>query len=223
MEQAETAAGNDSSESRILRKAEELFLKYGYSRVTVDEIAGELGMSKKTIYSHFSGKKALMRTVVRLNQEGLVAGVDAVLAEGNRGYAEKLKAVFGILSGFFSKITEVFLADMKRHCPDILRQINDFKKRMSSERIARILNEGMKNGMIRTDMNPDLLGRIYMRIFETLILPENPEEAVYPAIDMFDAVIRILYGGVLTDAGRKSFEKANHPAAIMAIPGMRSR
>ena len=49
---------------KILHKAEEMFLQFGFSRVTMEEIAMELGMSKKTLYRFFPGKEQLLKEMI---------------------------------------------------------------------------------------------------------------------------------------------------------------
>ena len=49
---------------RIVATAERIFLRSGFSRVLMDDLARELGMSKKTLYSHFASKEELLRAVL---------------------------------------------------------------------------------------------------------------------------------------------------------------
>jgi AcrR family transcriptional regulator len=75
------ARGEPEVRQRILRAAETLFLTHGFSRITMDELAGELGMSKKTLYAHFAGKEDLFRAVADRFVGELRADLTAIVAD----------------------------------------------------------------------------------------------------------------------------------------------
>ena len=75
---------------RILRKAEEHFLKLGYSKVTMNEIAEDLGMSKKTLYAHFESKEELLKTIVFKLRDERIAKIDKLLDDKQIDFIEKL-------------------------------------------------------------------------------------------------------------------------------------
>jgi AcrR family transcriptional regulator len=55
---------DSETRQRILSTAQQIFLKTGFSKVTMDELANELGMSKKTLYKHFSSKEDLLKVIM---------------------------------------------------------------------------------------------------------------------------------------------------------------
>ena len=55
---------SDTKRRAILRAAEEIFLEVGYERTSMDAVAGKAGVSKQTVYSHFSGKEDLFRECI---------------------------------------------------------------------------------------------------------------------------------------------------------------
>jgi AcrR family transcriptional regulator len=195
---------------RILRTSEELFLRHGFSRITVEEIARELEMSKKTIYKYFKNKKSIIRQVITWNQAELMDKIDRVLLQDNTDFIEKLRSILQVLTSFLSKISETFVTDLKRHGPEIWGLINEFKKKMRSERVRRILHEGIEKGIIRADIDPELIVIIYFHIVEHLFIPENLYELSYSSKDIFEAVMKIIYGGILTESGRSSFLKGGY-------------
>jgi AcrR family transcriptional regulator len=193
--------------SRILRKAEELFFMHGFSRVTIDEIVRELGMSKKTIYRYFSNKKEIIQAVVSLNQDELIGKIDGVLGDETVDYVQRLKTVFGVLSIFFSKISGTIIEDLKRHLPDIWKSVAEFKQKMSLERISKILNEGIQRGLFRKDIDKRLILLTYRTLLEGVILQNRQGEIPFPENEIFEAIIKILYSGILTESARKTFFK----------------
>jgi AcrR family transcriptional regulator len=88
---AANSAANDELSNRILGQARADFLTHGYSAVTMDAIATELGISKKTLYQHFSSKDALIRDVILGLSREIRAEADALLRHRRLNFAEKLR------------------------------------------------------------------------------------------------------------------------------------
>src|SRR5246127_811057 len=55
---------NDSIRQRIVAAARAHFFNHGFRSVTMDDLAAELGISKKTLYAHFASKSALLEAVL---------------------------------------------------------------------------------------------------------------------------------------------------------------
>ncbi|MBN1696307.1 MAG: TetR/AcrR family transcriptional regulator [Spirochaetales bacterium] len=190
---------------RILGFSEKLFLKHGFSRITVDEIARELCMSKKTIYKYFKNKKAIIREIIKWNQTRLTETLDEIISEKDSDFIDRLKSILHTLTSFLAKLSEPLVSDLKRHNPEIWNLIHEFKKKMSFGRIERVLQEGREKGLIRADIDPQLIILIYFHIIEHIIIPENLYEFSFSAKDIFEAVMKIMYSGILTEEGRTSF------------------
>ena len=65
---------------KIISKSEELFLSLGFKSVTMDDIANAIGISKKTIYAHFSNKTALVEVVIFETLDHIYEGIDKINA-----------------------------------------------------------------------------------------------------------------------------------------------
>ena len=82
---------------RILKQAEQLFLQFGYSKVTMDEIAANLGMSKKTLYKFFPSKEELVREIIYKMRCGVKDYIDDLLANNEMDFVEKLKRLMNLI------------------------------------------------------------------------------------------------------------------------------
>src|SRR5690606_15607519 len=80
--------------SKILKGAEELFLRYGLRSITMDEISRHLGMSKKTLYQYFSDKDDIVWSVTRQHLLRQQAQFDAVATESKNSVEELVKLSF---------------------------------------------------------------------------------------------------------------------------------
>lgn len=132
---------------RLMEKAEELFVRRGYKAVTMDEIAKKAGISKMTIYGHFSSKEELF--------------LEVVLSLMDRSYLfieNKIKEISGVLGkihflmGFNMETSKddslAFYHDVMT-LPYVKEKILEEKYRMSKILFEEIINEGVAKGEIR--------------------------------------------------------------------------
>ncbi|MBN2531434.1 MAG: TetR/AcrR family transcriptional regulator [Spirochaetales bacterium] len=196
---------HDETRKRIISKAEELFLKYSFSRVTVDEIVRNLGMSKKTLYRYFPNKKAVIQAVIQMNQAELINNIDNLVQNKDIDYMERLKQIFKVLSYFFSKIPGFVIEDLKNHLPDIWKSIREIKRTVSRNWIRKIIIEGSEKGFFRKDIDPGLIISIYFFFIEEYFLQKSTLEDSFSIKDKLEAIFKIFYSGILTGPARKSF------------------
>lgn len=132
---------------RLMEKAEELFVRRGYKAVTMDEIAKKAGISKMTIYGHFSSKEELF--------------LEVVLSLMDRSYLfieNKIKEISGVLGkihflmGFNMETSKdyslAFYHDVMT-LPYVKEKLLEEKYRMSKILFEEIINEGVAKGEIR--------------------------------------------------------------------------
>ena len=108
--------GAGEARERILRAAEELFLGHGFGRVTMDELAAELRMSKKTLYQHFASKEELCAAVLERAFVVIDAELGRVLGEEGLDFAERLTRFVRVVAARFEGAGP-FLRDLRREAP----------------------------------------------------------------------------------------------------------
>ncbi|GAB3797297.1 TetR/AcrR family transcriptional regulator [Spirosoma humi] len=136
---------------RILEAALALFMRYGYSRVVVDDIVRELAISKKTIYNHFSGKSAILMACIEQFAETYQAKAAAILQNPDLPIREKLTAYLEFIGLSFSSFSQDFWIDIKRAEPDAWAYINTFKREISLKDFGQLMDEGVKAGYLPND------------------------------------------------------------------------
>ena len=85
------------SDDNTIEKVRELFFKRGFSRITMDELASEMGISKKTLYNHYSGKKEILELVIKDLRNTLTLGVDQIMLQEDKTFKEKLLAILSFI------------------------------------------------------------------------------------------------------------------------------
>ncbi|MBC7365122.1 MAG: TetR/AcrR family transcriptional regulator, partial [Candidatus Aminicenantes bacterium] len=146
----------DQLRQRLLAQSRELFFRYGFSRVSMDELAEELGISKATIYRYFPDKESLLREVLREVREATLSELEELQKRSELRCREKLMSFFTSLGQTMSLINRELLKDIKFKLPDIWQEIEAFRREKIFPVFCQIVLEGVKKGEIRSDLDARL-------------------------------------------------------------------
>ncbi len=169
-------------QTRILDRAEELFFRKGFRRVTADEIAEALGISKKTLYKDFSGKSELVRAVVRRKLTHLKEILTLHLAEANAaqstgsqetsGEMAPLMEHFRILAREMRSLGSEFLSDVMKYDSELWDEVNAFRREYIYTRLQSQIEDGQAAGTIRRDVFSHVATTMLITLAENLLTPE---------------------------------------------------
>lgn len=157
--------------ARIAEAAFTLFKQYGVRSITLDEIALQLGISKKTIYEHFTGKNELVTEIVRhrirLTQEKFVelTGRSADAIEANI-------LMMQYLDSLFRNMNPIVLVDLKKYHPEAFQVYQEHMYGFLVEAMRTNIRRGIREGLYREDINIEVMA--YYRV-ESCNLCFQPE------------------------------------------------
>ena len=139
-------------EKDIIIKAGELFVKYGIKSMTMDDIAREMGVSKKTLYQFVENKKDLVKKVMSLhihNQQDCICEMHS--AEGNA--IDKLMEIGAFVNQHMRSLHPSVIFDLKKYHPEAWGYLNKHKEEFIYTTIKSNLEEGMSEGLYREDFH----------------------------------------------------------------------
>ncbi|MCG8605259.1 TetR/AcrR family transcriptional regulator [bacterium] len=194
---------HNSPKQRILQAAREHFLNFGFSKVTTDELASALGMSKKTIYKHFSTKENLLREVVNWTMLEISGGLDQILNDTSLPFLQKLERILTFIGERASQFFKgTFLRDIKRNAPDIWHNFEEFRKQQIQTKFANLVGDGIRQGFFRDDVHQELVVLVYLHTVQNIINPETLANLPFTTRNVFDSIIKIIFEGILTKEAR---------------------
>ncbi len=200
---AETAA----IRARILQQAQADFFTQGYSRFTMDQLATELGMSKKTLYVHFAGKDEIIGAVIEGLGEGVRADAEKILRAPELNFVQKLRGFIGCMMERLARLDPRTLRDLQRFAPALFARLDEVRRQNVPFIFGRLVAEGQAEGLVRTDVPAGFAIEYFLHAIQGLLqgpvlerLQLAPREAVAQGIDLF-------FRGLLTPAGHKQYEK----------------
>jgi AcrR family transcriptional regulator len=197
--------------ARIVGAGAELFLSRGFVRVTADEIAGRLGISKATLYKSFPSKEAILQAAVRGILSEIGASVEGILADARLSFVEKLAALFTYVGGRISQFGPFLVRDIRKSAPQIWKEIDDFRRHKILKNFKVILESGRTEGLFRGDIDLDLLLEMFTYLIGEFINPQAVLRSGRSPGEAFESVIKVFFQGILTDRGRQDFS-ARTPA-----------
>ena len=192
----------------IVEKAAELYMQFGIRSVTMDDIARDLSISKKTIYQYFKDKRELVNTICRVHldmEEERFVGV-AVESENS---VHELILVSKCLRESMQEMKVNIMNELKKFYPEAWKMYHTFKSSVMRESIMTVINRGKKEGYFRPELDAELIAIMRMEQVESFIMnnlyPKDKYTFTEAQMHLFDHFIH----GLFTIEGHQLFNKYN--------------
>jgi TetR/AcrR family transcriptional regulator, transcriptional repressor of aconitase len=203
-----TESGVDEKQGlreRILLTAREQYMRLGFSRVTMDETASAMGISKKTLYQHFESKEDLVKAVCDHHQVETDAGLRDIHQNPHWTPLEKLRRQSAFISEVFARLSPSLIHDLQRSQPEIWRQVQESRKHCIETYFVDLVREVQKQGTFRSDIDERVFLKVYMAAIDGVIQPAVLAELPLRPDEVYETVSRILFEGFLTDTARMDY------------------
>lgn len=189
---------------RIVSTTHQLLRQYGVRSVSMDDISGELGMSKKTLYQYFKDKNEIVEQVVAeiiLHNEGL--------CDTNKQVAEnavhEMFMVINMLREMFQNMNPSVMFDLQKYHPKAYKIIAEHKSQYLFKSVKENLQAGIKQNLYRKDIDIDILARYRI---DTMFLPFNIEFQKSTHKNMMDCQVQIILNFLYGLVTLKGYEVA---------------
>tara|TARA_Y100001935_G_scaffold253785_1_gene260812 strand:+ start:17691 stop:18290 length:600 start_codon:yes stop_codon:yes gene_type:complete len=197
----------DEIKKRILNKVRDLFFRKGFGKVTMDELAAELGMSKKTLYNHFSNKQEMLTEVIRDLKNDLTIGADRIMLDDTLSFTDKLSGIMSFLGQTLGNMELDFLVDLKKSNPSLSKELENYKTEAVFNRFSNLLEEGIRKGYVRADINKSMAVMLYASVVEMAANPEYinkiPDhlkgDIPYHSAEIYKGLVEVMLNGILKE------------------------
>ncbi|MEO6002724.1 MAG: TetR/AcrR family transcriptional regulator [Opitutus sp.] len=194
--------------ARILAQARTHFFHYGYSSFTMDDLATELGMSKKTLYVHFQSKEMIIRAVLDTFAAEVRSDAEQLLAHPSLAFAEKLRGFALSLMERLAQVSPAVLRDLQRFAPALHRHVEQLRGKNIPYIFGRFIEAGQIAGVVRDDISPVFAGEYYLHAMQGMMQPATLQRLNLPPQTVLDRALRLFFCGLLTPVGHKEYEKS---------------
>ena len=198
---------NLGSRERILHKALEKFSTLGFKPASMDDIAAELKMSKKTVYKFFPTKFRLAEALVEHKMAEINRRSDAILASPLPAIEKLFRILQMIVEQQHRFITKTLLQSMQNELPQLWKRMDEFRLERMRKNMQSILAQGKEEGTVNPGIDRDLFMQFLLGAIREGLSPEVLVNASYSLQEALVMLLNIFLKGVLTDVGRKQYQQ----------------
>jgi AcrR family transcriptional regulator len=185
-----------------LKRTEELFMRYGIKSLTMDDVARELGISKKTLYQFVENKNDLVLKVIEQH-------IDEDVVRGECWHREAKNAVEEILlviqhaHSDFARIKSNVIYDLQRYHRDAWERMQEYQRGFMHRMVRENIERGRVEGLYRSDFDVDVIARLHVAesfiLFDEAWFPRPP----YSLEVLFREYMWYYLHGILSEKGRQ--------------------
>jgi TetR/AcrR family transcriptional regulator, cholesterol catabolism regulator len=184
----------------ILDQAEKLFLKFGIKSLTMDDIANELKMSKKTLYQFVSDKQDLVAKTMQnycATDKDIVLDICRSSANAIDELLDLIKYVKQRLSVFHPSI----MYDLEKYYPEAWDSLHKHQKEFIYEMVKENIVRGKKEELYKSDVNEEIIARIYANRLDTTLDRLDKVMSKYDFITIYIEMMKYHIRGIASDKG----------------------
>jgi AcrR family transcriptional regulator len=199
---AKTALENPIT-ARIVASARRHFFAHGFRGVTMDDLAAELGMSKKTLYGSFPSKIDLLRAVLLNKFTSIETDLDRLSAGHETDALVALRELLACVQRHAAEIQPPFVRDIRREAPEIFELVQSRRRAVIQRHFGKLFDDGRRAGIFRRDIPSRIMIEILLSATEAIINPPKLAELGLTPKTGFSMVTTVIFEGVLTEKGRQ--------------------
>jgi AcrR family transcriptional regulator len=184
----------------VIEHAKMQIMEKGIRNFTIEKLANELRISKKTIYKHFSSKEEFVESVLTYNYDDLFSKVGRVPKNLNDPLKYIYESTTTILNhtSFFNSNT---VYEIKLYYPNIWRRIERFRNDLLADLIS-CFKEAQRIGLMRKDIQIDFLSEIIINVVQNVFQPEFFIKYPYTISEMIKPYIDLFMNGIMEPGKR---------------------
>ena len=153
---------------KIMTKASELFLKLGFKSITMDDIAGEMCISKKTIYKYFCNKEVLIEESTEVMHKEVHQSINAIEQQNYNAIQENFE-IRKMFKEMFNAGDTSPMYQLKKHYPEIYNKLVDREVNECNTVFKQNIEKGIREGLYRSDIPVET----YVKFYYTLVFEIN--------------------------------------------------
>lgn len=147
------------AKEHLLQTANRLFRSYGIRSVTMDDVAKEAGMSKKTIYLHVEDKNQLVAELMGFVLDTQRKEIEKQTAN-TKNAVEEILQVIQCMQHMGANFNPVLFYDLQKYYPQVWLQFKEFKDRFIFEKVRTNLKKGISEGLYRKEIQVDIIAKM---------------------------------------------------------------
>ncbi|MHA7055858.1 TetR/AcrR family transcriptional regulator [Aquimarina sp. M1] len=191
---------------KIIEKANDMFLNFGFKSVTMDDLASEMGISKKTIYAHFQNKTKLVEATTEHLFCTISDGIDAILEEKK----EPIEELYAIKAFVMYRLKDEKTSpqyQLQKYYPKIHNSLKVRQYETMQECVIENLERGIKKGVFRKNIDVKIISRLYFMGMSGIKDQEIFPRQLFPVSKLMTDYLEYHIRGIATEKGLEILNK----------------
>lgn len=192
-----------TDKDKILFFTHAKFIQEGFYKTTMDEIARDLQMSKKTIYKYFPSKNELLESVCDMRIDLMQTKMNEII-ESNEDSVTKFIKILNLNKGMMMNCSPAWMRDIQIHAPHCKKKFDDMRSQKIIFVLTRLLEQGKKEKMIE-HIPAEIIITAFLGAVESVT---NPDFILNNKFSFHEAMVitaEIFFNGFLTDQGKEKY------------------
>jgi AcrR family transcriptional regulator len=192
-----TEPGPEAAHRRVVALARRFFFAHGFRRVTMDDLAADLGMSKKTVYAQFASKAALLDAVMADKFAEVEADLGRATARCAGDFLGALRDLLAVMQRHTEEIRPPFVRDVRRSAPDLFRRIETRRGDLLRRHFGKLFAAGRRAGRVRADVPTRVVIEILLGATQAIMNPARIADLGLTPETGFRWITTVVLEGVL--------------------------
>lgn len=187
----------DHIREKIVAHAAQQFFTYGYSKVSTEDLASGLAMSKSTLYKYFPRKADLLDAAVDSFSEAQAAIIDKIFQNRQLTIQQKIESYLSTVISRLAVFKAEAAQDIKRARPEVYARLMEIRKKAILEKLIQLFQEGVQRGYFRKDMDPGFVVTILLAAIEAVGRPDYLMHSSYTYDTVLEQSFKLIMEGCL--------------------------
>ena len=163
----------------------------------MDDLANDLGISKKTLYTHFPSKTALVEAVLKNKFQEVEEDLSRLASEHSSDMEATIHHFLRSVQRHTAEIQPPFVRDIGRETPELFEIVEQRRRQLIRQHFGALLKKGRKTGVIRKDIPVHLLVEILLGAVQAIMIPARLTELGLTLETGYSAIIRVILEGAM--------------------------
>jgi len=192
-----------TEKDKILYFTHAKFITEGFYKTTMDEIARDLQISKKTIYKHFESKEVLLEAVCDMRILLMHERIDEIVESSDDSVTKFLKLI-NMHKSLMMNCSQMWFKDLRVHAPNCLSKINEVRDNKLMIVLTRLFEQGKKEKVIH-NVSSQILLTAMLGAIDAVTKSEFILNTKYSFHDAIRITAEIFFNGILTESGKDKY------------------
>ena len=197
---------SDNKYTLIIEGAYKIFTEHGMRNVSMDDVSRMLGISKKTLYQYVENKVDLVKKIGVYIRETIKNRMEE-LEKMDLNAIDVLLEMSKIAGTRHLRINPVIAFELRKFYPQAYEEYISSKRELIIENVKKNIDQGIKEGLYRQDLNKDIIAHLYFKKIEDFHNPELTDLQNFSYENVFEVMFENHIRGIANQNGIEYFEK----------------